>query len=196
MGFPLKHVMDSVDAVDWGLKGSFVAVARKSVLSILSAKFEERVSIALSFGSWIGDSAANDSIKADPFLDNCGKIFDVVEWDLRFTMLDLALSEQDLYVVSYLFDSVKWIRPDSIVIGCVQLTEDDKEENYLVQVIRSRHGEINDLAQVYPKLYPTIITTVSIITFMIVATTRTIVISNTIMVITNTIIAITLRVSK
>lgn len=105
IGFPLKHVMDSVDAVDWGLKGSFVAVASKSVLSILSAKFEERVSISLSFGSWIGDSEANGSIKVD---------------------------------------SVKWIRPDSIVIGCVQLTEDGKEENYLVQVIRSRLGEIND----------------------------------------------------
>jgi len=49
--------------VDWGMKGSFVAVASKSVLSILSAEFEERVSISLSFGSWIGDSAANNSIK-------------------------------------------------------------------------------------------------------------------------------------
>ncbi|KAK8467551.1 hypothetical protein PHAVU_007G078700 [Phaseolus vulgaris] len=105
IGFPLKHVMDSVDAVDWGLKGSFVAVASKSVLSLLSAEFEERVSISLSFGSWIGDSAANNSIKVD---------------------------------------YVKCIRPDSIVIGCVQVTEDGKEENYLVQVIRSRHGEIND----------------------------------------------------
>ncbi|KAK7357242.1 hypothetical protein VNO80_16526 [Phaseolus coccineus] len=105
IGFPLKHVMDSVDAVDWGLKGSFVAVASKSVLSLLSAEFQERVSISLSFGSWIGDSTANNSIKVD---------------------------------------YVKCIRPDSIVIGCVQVTEDGKEENYLVQVIRSRHGEIND----------------------------------------------------
>ncbi|XP_027934105.1 nuclear pore complex protein NUP214 isoform X2 [Vigna unguiculata] len=105
IGFPLKQVMDNVDAVDWGMKGSFVAVASKSVLSILSAEFEERVSISLSFGSWIGDSAANKSIKVD---------------------------------------YVKCIRPDSIVIGCIQVTEDGKEENYLVQVIRSRHGEIND----------------------------------------------------
>ncbi|XP_017414625.1 nuclear pore complex protein NUP214 isoform X3 [Vigna angularis] len=105
IGFPLKQVMDNVDAVDWGMKGSFVAVASKSVLSILSVEFEERVSISLSFGSWIGDSAANNSIKVD---------------------------------------YVKCIRPDSIVIGCVQVTEDGKEENYLVQVIRSRHGEIND----------------------------------------------------
>jgi len=41
---------------------------------------------------------------------------------------------------------VKCIRPDSIVIGCIQVTEDGKEENYLVQVIRSRHGEINDVS--------------------------------------------------
>ncbi|KAH1196348.1 Nuclear pore complex protein NUP214 [Glycine max] len=41
-------------------------------------------------------------------------------------------------------DSVKCVRPDSIVIGCVQLTEDGKEENYVIQVIRSQLGEIND----------------------------------------------------
>ncbi|KAL2955066.1 hypothetical protein AAZX31_18G007300 [Glycine max] len=105
IGFPLKHVMDNVDAVDWGLKGSFVAVASKSVLSILSTKFEERVSISLSFRSWIGDFSADGSIKVD---------------------------------------SVKCVRPDSIVIGCVQLTEDGKEENYVIQVIRSQLGEIND----------------------------------------------------
>ncbi|XP_061344766.1 nuclear pore complex protein NUP214-like [Gastrolobium bilobum] len=104
-GFPLKNVMDSVEAVDWGVKGTFVAVARKNVLSILSAKFEERVSISLPFGSWNGDSEANCSIKVD---------------------------------------SVKCVRPDSIIIGCFQLTEDGKEENYLIQIIRSRVGEITD----------------------------------------------------
>ncbi|RDX95312.1 Nuclear pore complex protein NUP214, partial [Mucuna pruriens] len=108
IGFPLKHVMDNVDAVDWGLKGSFVAVARKSVLSILSAKFEEKLSISLSFRSWTSDSAPNGSIQVD---------------------------------------SVKCVRPDSIVIGCIQLTEDGKEENYLIQVIRSRLGEINDASE-------------------------------------------------
>ncbi|KAJ1391374.1 putative nuclear pore complex protein [Sesbania bispinosa] len=104
-GCPLKHVMDSVEAVDWGISGTFIAVARKNVLSILSAKFEERVSISLSFKSWIGDSAANVNIKVD---------------------------------------SVKCIRPDSIIIGCFQLTEDGNEENYLIQVIRSRLGEFTD----------------------------------------------------
>ncbi|CAI8611572.1 unnamed protein product [Vicia faba] len=104
-GFPLKHVMDSVEAVDWCVKGTFVAVARKNVLSILSTKFEEKVSIPLPFRSWIGDSEANVSVKVD---------------------------------------SVKCVRPDSIVIGCFQLTEDGQEENYLIQVISSKIGEISD----------------------------------------------------
>ncbi|KAK2401393.1 hypothetical protein P8452_08114 [Trifolium repens] len=104
-GFPLKHVMDSVEAVDWCVKGTLVAVARKNVLSILSSKFEERVSISLPFRSWIGDSEENISVKVD---------------------------------------SVKCVRPDSIIIGCFQLTEDGQEENYLIQVISSKHGEISD----------------------------------------------------
>lgn len=104
-GFPLKLVMENVDAVDWGVKGRFVVVARKNALSILSTKFEERVSISLPFESWISDYADNVSIKVD---------------------------------------SIKCVRPDSIIIGCFQLTEDGKEENYLIQVIRSRLGEIAD----------------------------------------------------
>ncbi|KAL1332925.1 hypothetical protein HN51_061691 [Arachis hypogaea] len=100
---PLKCVMDSVEAVDWGIKGNFIAVARRNVLSILSVKFEEWISISLSFKSWIGDSDLNCSIKVD---------------------------------------SVKCVRSDSIIIGCLQFTEDGKEENYLLQVIRSRNGEI------------------------------------------------------
>ncbi|XP_027189043.1 nuclear pore complex protein NUP214 isoform X2 [Cicer arietinum] len=104
-GFPLKHVMDSVEAVDWCVKGTSVAVARKNVLSILSTKFEEKVLIPLPFRSWIGDSEANVSVKVD---------------------------------------SVKCVRPDSIIIGCFQLTEDGKEENYLIQVITSKLGEISD----------------------------------------------------
>jgi nuclear pore complex protein Nup214 len=63
-------------------------VARKNVLSILSSKFEERVSISLPFRSWIGDSEENISVKVD---------------------------------------SVKCVRPDSIIIGCFQLTEDGQE---------------------------------------------------------------------
>ena len=44
-------------------------------------------------------------------------------------------------------DSIKWVRSDSIVVGCFQLTEDGKEENYLVQVIRSREGKISDVCR-------------------------------------------------
>ncbi|KAJ1292475.1 hypothetical protein BS78_02G394300 [Paspalum vaginatum] len=37
-------------------------------------------------------------------------------------------------------DSIGWIRDDSIVIGCVRLNEDENEEGYLVQVIRSEEN--------------------------------------------------------
>jgi hypothetical protein len=53
--------------VDWCVKGTLVAVARKNVLSILSSKFEERVSISLPFRSWIGDSEENISVKGLQF---------------------------------------------------------------------------------------------------------------------------------
>ncbi|KAG9458538.1 hypothetical protein H6P81_003046 [Aristolochia fimbriata] len=35
-------------------------------------------------------------------------------------------------------DSIKWVRHDSIVVGCVQLTEDGNEEGYMVQVITDK----------------------------------------------------------
>ncbi|KAJ4970400.1 hypothetical protein NE237_003499 [Protea cynaroides] len=41
-------------------------------------------------------------------------------------------------------DSLKWVRSDSIIVGCFQLTEDGGEEGYLVQVITSRDGKITD----------------------------------------------------
>lgn len=49
--------------VDWCIKGTSVAVARRNVLSILSTNFEEKVSISLPFRSWIGDSEENVSVK-------------------------------------------------------------------------------------------------------------------------------------
>ncbi|KAF7836921.1 nuclear pore complex protein NUP214 [Senna tora] len=101
VGVPLKDVMDSVDA-----EGKFVAVARMNVISILSAMFEERVSVSLSFRPGNSDSGANCHIKVD---------------------------------------SIKWVRPDSIIIGSFQLTGDGKEENYLLQVIRSKDGEMIDV---------------------------------------------------
>lgn len=37
-------------------------------------------------------------------------------------------------------DSIGWVHGDSIVIGCVRLNEDDNEEGYLVQVIRTEES--------------------------------------------------------
>ncbi|KAF2314580.1 hypothetical protein GH714_027753 [Hevea brasiliensis] len=41
-------------------------------------------------------------------------------------------------------DSIRWVRPDSIVVGCFQQTADGKEKNYLIQIIRSKDGKITD----------------------------------------------------
>lgn len=43
-------------------------------------------------------------------------------------------------------DSIRWVRPDSIILGCFQLTSDGKEENYLVQVITSKDGKFTDVS--------------------------------------------------
>jgi len=37
-------------------------------------------------------------------------------------------------------DSIGWVHGDSIVIGSVRLNEDDNEEGYLVQVIRTEES--------------------------------------------------------
>ncbi|KAL8484342.1 hypothetical protein ACS0TY_026863 [Phlomoides rotata] len=42
-------------------------------------------------------------------------------------------------------DSVRWVCPDSIVVGCFQLNDDGEEENYVVQVITSRDRRITDV---------------------------------------------------
>lgn len=41
-------------------------------------------------------------------------------------------------------DSIRWIRPDCIILGCFQLSADGMEENYLIQVVTSKHGKITD----------------------------------------------------
>ncbi|XP_018631094.1 nuclear pore complex protein NUP214 isoform X3 [Nicotiana tomentosiformis] len=41
-------------------------------------------------------------------------------------------------------DAVRWIRPDCIIIGCLQVNDDDEEENYAVQVITSENGGITN----------------------------------------------------
>ncbi|XP_057529539.1 nuclear pore complex protein NUP214 isoform X2 [Amaranthus tricolor] len=59
-------------------------------------------------------------------------------------------------------DSIKWVRSDSIVVGCFQKTEDGREENYFIQVITSKDGQIIDdspkLASVdFDDLFPGIV---------------------------------------
>ncbi|OMO57814.1 Nuclear pore complex protein [Corchorus olitorius] len=60
---PLKHVMDDVDAVEWSLKGAYVAVAKDYSLSILSSKFNEKLCISLSLPE-TGDFNDECSVKA------------------------------------------------------------------------------------------------------------------------------------
>ncbi|KAK5811511.1 nuclear pore complex protein NUP214 isoform X1 [Gossypium arboreum] len=105
LAHPLKHVMDNVDAVEWSAKGAFVAVAKDNSLSILSSKFNEKLCVALSFKSWVGDSNDDCTVKVD---------------------------------------TIRWIHPDCIILGCFQFTRDAKEENYLVQVVKSKSGKITD----------------------------------------------------
>ncbi|KAJ6430782.1 hypothetical protein OIU84_018321 [Salix udensis] len=100
-----KHITDNVDAVEWSLKGKYIAVARESLISILSSNFKERFSISLPFRSWIADSDDNCTVKVD---------------------------------------SIRWVRHDSIIVGCFQQTADGKEENYRLQVISRKDGKIYD----------------------------------------------------
>ncbi|KAI3461921.1 hypothetical protein Pfo_018584 [Paulownia fortunei] len=104
---PLIHVMEGVDSVDWSVKGNFVAVAKKTTVSILSSQFKEKIRFLLPFQSVIGDSDVNQVIKVD---------------------------------------SIRWIRPDCIAVGCFQLNDDGEEENYIVQVITSRSRRLTDAA--------------------------------------------------
>ncbi|KAE8672042.1 Detected protein of unknown function [Hibiscus syriacus] len=41
-------------------------------------------------------------------------------------------------------DTIRWIRSDCIILGCFQFTRDAQEENYLVQVVKSKTGKITD----------------------------------------------------
>ncbi|GAB4845826.1 hypothetical protein Ancab_024829 [Ancistrocladus abbreviatus] len=41
-------------------------------------------------------------------------------------------------------DSIRWLRPDCIIVGCLQQTVHGKEQNYFVQVISCRDGDITD----------------------------------------------------
>ncbi|KAG0477530.1 hypothetical protein HPP92_014371 [Vanilla planifolia] len=43
-------------------------------------------------------------------------------------------------------DSIKWVRDDSIVIGCVELIEDGGEGRYLIQVVTSRDYKLTEVS--------------------------------------------------
>lgn len=45
-----------------------------------------------------------------------------------------------------LVDAVRWVRPDSIVLGCIQVN-DDGEETYALQVITGKNGKIDDVSK-------------------------------------------------
>nr|GME14484.1 nuclear pore complex protein NUP214 [Ipomoea batatas]GME21289.1 nuclear pore complex protein NUP214 [Ipomoea batatas] len=99
-----NYVMDNVDAVGWSANGDCVAVARNNVISILSSRFEEKLSLEPSFKLMLSDSDAESVIRVD---------------------------------------AVRWVRPDSIVLGCIQVN-DDGEETYALQVITGKNGKIDD----------------------------------------------------
>ncbi|XP_019055049.1 PREDICTED: nuclear pore complex protein NUP214 isoform X2 [Nelumbo nucifera] len=95
---------------------------------------------------------------------------DAVEWSFKGNFVAIAKKNilsilsskfEELFHISLLFkswigdadpkytikvDCIKWVRHDCIILGCFQLTEDGKEEGYLVQVIISRNGKIVDAA--------------------------------------------------
>lgn len=50
-------------------------------------------------------------------------------------------------------DSIRWVRRDSIIVGCFQQTADGKEENYLLQVISRKDGKIYDVSNCSPLDY-------------------------------------------
>jgi nuclear pore complex protein Nup214 len=63
MVFPLLIVYFCFIVVEWSVKGKFVAVARKNVLTILSSRFKECLCMSLSFKSLLDDSDVNCSAK-------------------------------------------------------------------------------------------------------------------------------------
>ncbi|ONK62815.1 uncharacterized protein A4U43_C07F8420 [Asparagus officinalis] len=55
-------------------------------------------------------------------------------------------------------DSIKWLRDDSIIIGCFQVNEDGEEEGYLVQVVKSKdrtfsEASCNPIVYSFPDLF-------------------------------------------
>lgn len=52
-----------IGIVDWSIKGDYIVVAKKNVVSILTMQFKEKLRFLLPFQSVIGDSDANQVIR-------------------------------------------------------------------------------------------------------------------------------------
>ncbi|KAF5822952.1 hypothetical protein HanXRQr2_Chr01g0032931 [Helianthus annuus] len=62
---------------------------------------------------------------------------------LRIKLLFDSLVDDDPSCVVKV-DSVRWVRPDCIILGCYCLSTDGKEENHLLQFISVKDGKITD----------------------------------------------------
>ncbi|XP_042380619.1 nuclear pore complex protein NUP214-like isoform X1 [Zingiber officinale] len=60
---PLKAAMENIDAVDWSADGDFIAVAKKSSVSIFSSDFKEKICMSLFVQSW--SDAECESVRVD-----------------------------------------------------------------------------------------------------------------------------------
>ena len=144
--------------VEWSPKGKLIAVARKDTLNILSSNFVEKSSMLLSFKSWINDPDTNCIVKGmSDFtavfwcLFTCCVPF-VSTWNRFFSCSleigQISTSETEVFLQSSV-DTIRWIRNDSIILGCFQLNADGNEENYLVQVIQIKHGKFTNVSNLW-----------------------------------------------
>ncbi|CAN6693609.1 unnamed protein product [Malus baccata var. baccata] len=50
-------------------------------------------------------------------------------------------------------DSIRWVRHDSIILGCFQLTAHGNEKGYLVQVIKVKDGKFTDVSGIVSAMF-------------------------------------------
>ncbi|KAK6918113.1 hypothetical protein RJ641_016535 [Dillenia turbinata] len=116
-----KYIMDNVDA-------------DKRELALM--KTNERTCLTLLFKSWTNESDDKMVVKAFCFDRATGSEVEKLRLDQSSFVAD---DKNDAQVVeSPIVDSVRWIRRDSIIVGCFQVTDDGTEESYLVQIITSK----------------------------------------------------------
>ncbi|XP_077245529.1 nuclear pore complex protein isoform X2 [Tasmannia lanceolata] len=104
----------------------------------------------------------------DGFLKDIMENVDAVDWSLkgdyiivaRKSNISILSSEfKEQFRMSLMFqswsdgadtncimkvDAIKWVRCDTIIIGCIQLTKDGKEEGYMVRVITKNNCDITE----------------------------------------------------